>query len=263
MRTDMIKVDALAQEIRRVDGSHSLGAGALAEALMPFLADALASQKPAASAISVQDPMMILAGIKQFGLAADGSDLRDLAAAIERLASPIEPASPVVEATTLIEWPEAVSDGLSLPCSDCGLMPRFDYRVTDEFWNLHVGGAARLGVVCLPCMDRRCGGDGLADAITEVQWTGTQHTVVLKPTLRHIYPLTDTSSPVVPVAAKADAEGWRLVPVEPTPEMLGAWYRYKNGHRWPGEEPATDTSDVGAYRAMLAASPTGKGDGQP
>lgn len=30
-------VDALAQEIRRVDGSHNLGAGALAEALMPFL----------------------------------------------------------------------------------------------------------------------------------------------------------------------------------------------------------------------------------
>lgn len=33
-----ILVDLLAQEIRRVDGSHSLGAAALAEALMPFLA---------------------------------------------------------------------------------------------------------------------------------------------------------------------------------------------------------------------------------
>ena len=32
-----LDVDALAQEIRRVDGKHSLGAGALAEALMPFL----------------------------------------------------------------------------------------------------------------------------------------------------------------------------------------------------------------------------------
>lgn len=38
-----ITVDTLAQEIRRVDGNHSLGAGALAEALMPFLA-ALAAQ---------------------------------------------------------------------------------------------------------------------------------------------------------------------------------------------------------------------------
>ena len=37
-------VDALAQEIRRVDGQHKLGAGALAEALMPFLA----SRQPAA-----------------------------------------------------------------------------------------------------------------------------------------------------------------------------------------------------------------------
>lgn len=33
----MLDVDALAQEIRRVDGNHSLGAGALAEALIPFL----------------------------------------------------------------------------------------------------------------------------------------------------------------------------------------------------------------------------------
>lgn len=40
-----ITVDALAQEIRRVDGNHSLGAGALAEALMPFLS---ASPQPEA-----------------------------------------------------------------------------------------------------------------------------------------------------------------------------------------------------------------------
>lgn len=33
----MLYVDALAAEIRRVDGSNSLGAGALAEALMPFI----------------------------------------------------------------------------------------------------------------------------------------------------------------------------------------------------------------------------------
>ena len=31
--------DELAQEIRRVDGSHTLGAGALAEALAPFIID--------------------------------------------------------------------------------------------------------------------------------------------------------------------------------------------------------------------------------
>ena len=32
-----LKVDALANEIRRLDGDNRLGAGALAEALMPFL----------------------------------------------------------------------------------------------------------------------------------------------------------------------------------------------------------------------------------
>lgn len=32
-----IDIDAFAQEIRRVDGNHSLGAGALAEQLAPFI----------------------------------------------------------------------------------------------------------------------------------------------------------------------------------------------------------------------------------
>lgn len=41
-------VNALAQEIRRVDGNHKLGAGALAEALMPFLSAALSVQPAAA-----------------------------------------------------------------------------------------------------------------------------------------------------------------------------------------------------------------------
>lgn len=36
-----IDVDALAQEIRRVDGNHKLGAGALAEALVPFISQGL------------------------------------------------------------------------------------------------------------------------------------------------------------------------------------------------------------------------------
>lgn len=40
-----------------------------------------------AEPMSVQDPVLLLAGIKQFGLAGDGSDLRDLAAAITRLSS--------------------------------------------------------------------------------------------------------------------------------------------------------------------------------
>ena len=85
-------------------------------------------------------------------------------------------------------WPEAVSDGLSLPCSDCGEHPRFDYHVSDAFWDRWVPDRpAHLSVVCLPCLDKRCGGVGLADALERVQWTGTGHTVVLTPELRHKY----------------------------------------------------------------------------
>ncbi len=54
---------------------------------------------------------------------------------------------------------------------------------------------------------------------------------------------------------RAVPDGWQLMPKEPNPNMLGAWYRYKSGFRFPDEEPAVDTSDYGAYRAMLAAAP--------
>lgn len=50
-------------------------------------------------------------------------------------------------------------------------------------------------------------------------------------------------------------EDWQLVPKQPYPEVVGAWYRYKSGHHFHDELPPTDTSDYGAYRAMLAAMP--------
>lgn len=81
-------------------------------------------------------------------------------------------------------WPEAVSDGLELPCANCDLLVSFDYRVTDEFWDIWGVGT---NVLCLPCLDGRCHGEGLADSLIEVQWTGTGHTVVLTPSLRHEY----------------------------------------------------------------------------
>jgi hypothetical protein len=85
---------------------------------------------------------------------------------------------------TVKVWPAAVSDGLSLPCSDCGMLPRWDYQVTEDFWSQWGDGP---NVLCLLCLDQRCGGDGLAEALQEVQWTGTRHTVVLRPSLRHRY----------------------------------------------------------------------------
>lgn len=58
-----------------------------------------------------------------------------------------------------------------------------------------------------------------------------------------------------PVQGWQTPEGFALVPVEPLPEMLGAWYRYKSGYHFPNETPPPDTSDYGAYRAMIAAAP--------
>ena len=49
-------VDDLAEEIRRVDGSNSLGAGALAEALMPFILRAVAAEREACAEIARSEP---------------------------------------------------------------------------------------------------------------------------------------------------------------------------------------------------------------
>lgn len=51
-------------------------------------------------------------------------------------------------------------------------------------------------------------------------------------------------------------EGWKLVPVEPTPEMLGAFWRQKNCGTQEVGDRGPHTDDYSAYRAMLAASPT-------
>jgi hypothetical protein len=51
-------------------------------------------------------------------------------------------------------------------------------------------------------------------------------------------------------------DGWQLMPKEATPEIVGAWWRYKNGHHFQDDPAPTDTSDYGAYRAILAAAPS-------
>lgn len=48
---------------------------------------------------------------------------------------------------------------------------------------------------------------------------------------------------------------WKVVPVEPTPEMIGAFWAVKNGHHYHDEPEPKDRSDYAAYRAMVAARP--------
>lgn len=87
------------------------------------------------------------------------------------------------------EWPDAVSDGLTLRCACCGRVPRFDYRIRDAEWEATVPEFYRRGVVCLPCLDclATARGVDVSGAIEEVQFTGIGKTVVLRPVLVHRY----------------------------------------------------------------------------
>lgn len=76
-------------------------------------------------------------------------------------------------------------------------------------------------------------------------------------TLRHAAEAENARLRALPLKDEVERvpDGWKLVPEDPMPEMLGAWYRYKNGHHFADEPVPRDTSDYGAYRAMLAAAP--------
>lgn len=77
-------------------------------------------------AISLTDPLTILAGIKQFGLAPDGSDLRDLEAAIARLTTPA-PVGQLVDAArdVLASWDARMADGPEQLKPGSGIIPPY------------------------------------------------------------------------------------------------------------------------------------------
>lgn len=87
------------------------------------------------------------------------------------------------------QWPESLSDGLTIPCSHCGEIPRFDYIVDDSIWATLVPKENRTGVVCLPCLDALASRRGIriASHVRKIEFTGTGATVRCEPTLVHEY----------------------------------------------------------------------------
>ena len=81
------------------------------------------------------------------------------------------------------EYPCGISNGLSIPCSKCHELPRFDYNVTDEIWDKIVPDGFRRGVICLYCLDLLAWKKGIdiSRHLIFVQFTGVEKTIVLKP----------------------------------------------------------------------------------
>lgn len=80
--------------------------------------------------------------------------------------------------------PPSISDGLVLPCAMCGKGKiQFDYTVTDELWRDVVPVEMRLGVICLPCLDKLAKENGadLGANIISLQFTGQDITIKFLP----------------------------------------------------------------------------------
>lgn len=93
-----VPVDELAQEIRRVDGNHDLGAGALAEALMPFLSSRLsAAPAPEGGAVGRDQ---VLAIVRQFASPSWCSVDR----LVDTLLAALSPEAPAREGEVIGPW---------------------------------------------------------------------------------------------------------------------------------------------------------------
>lgn len=84
-------------------------------------------------------------------------------------------------------WPDAISDGLTLPCHYCNVVPAVDYRVTDEAWADVFGDyEARLGVVCIDCFAGLLDVP-LASVLIELQVAHGGETMLMRPEVTYQY----------------------------------------------------------------------------
>lgn len=51
----------------------------------------------------------------------------------------------------MTDWPEGISNGLTVPCMWCGRVPVVDYTVDDRTWRRIVPPRLRREVVCIDC----------------------------------------------------------------------------------------------------------------
>ena len=82
------------------------------------------------------------------------------------------------------EWPDAISDGLTLKCQCCGHLPYVDYGVDDETWKMIVPKYMRLGVVCFRCLDELATEKNIdiTNHLIRFQFTGIGKTIEMTPT---------------------------------------------------------------------------------
>jgi hypothetical protein len=228
-------VDQLAQEIRRVDGNHSLGAGALAEKLMPLIEAALAAAPAVAvkplewkgvqSSIGIDDHVQ---AITDFGVYRVYPEVADKFSIRPYLMTPFH---------------SGVQNFKSEDEAKAAAQADYERRIRSAL--VPVAAEPRMWFV-KDFADGWIAFDNEADAKREVDATGAMMM------LGYQFPVAS------PVAQATDVpEGWALVPKDPTLTMQKAGWREIDKQGFQTE----DTEVAPIYRAMITAAPTPKADG--
>ncbi len=243
---DMLNIDALAQEIRRVDGQNSLGAGALAEALIPFLA-ALSTQQ------GNEEPVIDLSSIITCTCYDDVSRRlclkKDRCSVIEAYSA--HPPKPAIGEAWTPEFDEMVAaDPLlaraaSIICeAACGMYSQCNSR--------EAAVALRdAGMLASPPSPNSAVTEALRKRAAQIDpdLLGNSDARLMTTAADELARLRAALTDATAVSVPGKAEGYVLVLKEPTEAMLIA------GCAIPGVSLETGRR---MYRAMLAAAPTGE-----
>lgn len=193
----VVNVDALAQEIRRIDGSHTLGAGALAEALMPFI-----------SRHARQVPDCVFTLLNHLESLMDSGVLPEDAIPDDMWNA--------VSTYNITASTPAPSDARQAPDD-------WQYKGADGRWKSFDSEKHRI--------------DTMADPRCEVR-------------------ALCVVAPPAPSDARQVPDGWKLVPVDPTDEMVKAATDAEEAKPLSSWGKFVFLTFNETYKAMLAAAPT-------
>lgn len=248
----MIDVDALAQEIRRVDGKHSLGAGQLAEALMPFLTALTA--KTVVEGLTVCDAFDVLSLSEAYGgSGATSVSSKDLAA-LDRAVKALRAALSAGTATPgdAPKYCQCENSVTATPCIVCGkpkLVSREWFeRMADKEGDLEIGAGTATPKPEGEALVSAINGSPIASFVQSYQFEASDEGIVHTPTHAEQCMIEDAICSFISEPGLLEAALWQPIKTAPkdgtfiitragrwTRPAVVHWASYGDVTKWGGD----------------------------